>query len=93
MRFVWDENKNKENRKKHGIDFQDAVLVFNDDNRIEFYDESHSEEEDRFDTIGMVEDILFVVYTERGPLTRIISARIATPKERRLYYGRNVYDY
>ena len=93
MWFVWDENKNKANRKKHGIDFQDAVLVFNDDNRIEFYDESHSEDEDRYDTIGLVEDVLFVVYTERGRLTRIISARIATPKERSLYYGRELYDF
>lgn len=46
----------------------------------------HSLEEDRYNTIGMVEDVLFVVYTERKEKIRLISARLATEKERSLYY-------
>ena len=64
------------------------MRVFEDDNRIEFYDATHSDEEDRYNTIGMVRDILFVVYTERKEYIRIISARKANPKEQRLYYNR-----
>ena len=65
MRFEWDEMKNQLNRKKHGIDFETAMLVFNDLQRIEIYDEEHSITEDRYNTIGLVENVLFVVYTER----------------------------
>ena len=65
MRVEWDEMKNQLNRKKHGIDFETAMLVFNDLQRIEIYDEEHSITEDRYNTIGLVEDVLFVVYTER----------------------------
>ncbi len=88
MLFEWDEEKAAANLIKHGISFQDAILVFNDENYIEFYDAAHSVYEDRYNIIGMVEDVLFVVYTERRNRTRIISARIATPYERRLYYDR-----
>ena len=65
MRVEWDEMKNQLNRKKHGIDFETAMLVFNDLQRINIYDEEHSITEDRYNTIGLVEDVLFVVYTER----------------------------
>ena len=87
--FEWDDEKNAANVKKHGIDFEDAILVFNDENYIEFYDPAHSEEEDRYNIIGLVEDVLFVVYTERKQRIRIISARLATAMERRMYYDRN----
>ena len=50
--FVWDDAKNKHNIKVHHVDFETAMFVFNDVDRIEIYDESHSEEEDRYDTIG-----------------------------------------
>ena len=60
--------------------------VFDDVNRKEYYDVSHSDEEDRYFTIGMVRDILFVVYTDRSEVIRIISARKANEKEVRLYY-------
>ena len=50
--FIWDEAKNKHNLKIHHVDFETAMFVFNDSNRIEIYDESHSEEEDRWNTIG-----------------------------------------
>lgn len=87
LRFEWDETKAERNLKKHGIPFETAAKVFLDENRIEIYDEAHSMDEDRYITIGMAGDILFVVYTERNPSIRLISARLATERERRLYYG------
>lgn len=86
MEFEWDEQKEELNIKKHHISFNIAKRVFNDINRIEIYDMQHSIEEDRYNTIGMVEDVLFVVYTERKEKIRLISARLATEKERSLYY-------
>ena len=85
----WDDRKNEINRRKHGIGFEDAGLVFADEARIEMFDELHSDEEDRYITIGRVEDILFVVFTERPEhhSIRLISARRANAHERRLYYG------
>ena len=50
--FVWDEAKNRHNLKIHHVDFETAMFVFNDEDRIEIYDESHSEDEDRWDVIG-----------------------------------------
>ena len=90
MLFEWDEEKAAVNLKKHGVDFRDAVRVFLDPFRIEFYDAAHSIDEDRYNTIGKVREVLFVVYTERGPKARIISARKATPTERRIYDDRNL---
>ena len=72
--------------RKHGISFRTASKVFWDENRIEIY-KVHSIDEDRFITIGSVGEILFVVYTERDSRIRMISARLATNKERRIYYG------
>ena len=82
MLFEYDPEKNRKNIEKHGISFKSAARVFFDYDRIELYDEAHSGEEDRYDTIGdtsagnltvignlqdtrRVDDILFVVYTER----------------------------
>ncbi len=90
MLFEWDDNKEQINIKKHGMDFETASRVFDDENRIEIYDDLHSDYEDRYITIGMIDEITciaMVVYTERGTdVIRIISARKATPKERRKYY-------
>ena len=85
----WDDEKNEINRRKHGIGFEDARLIFGDEARIEMFDELHSDEEDRYITIGKVEDVLFVVFTERPEheSIRLISARKANARERRLYYG------
>lgn len=83
--FEWDNDKNERNKQLHGISFENAALVFNDKNRIELFDENHSATEDRIITIGKVDKVLFVVYTERGDITGIISARCAEKKERRLY--------
>lgn len=71
----WDEKKAAINKQKHGVSFEDAALVFTDINRIERRDKTHSQDEDRWQAIGMVEDILFVVYTERVETLRIIMAR------------------
>ena len=54
--FVWDDAKNKHNLKVHHVDFETAMFVFNDNDRIEIYDESHSEDEERWDTIGKPKD-------------------------------------
>lgn len=87
----WDDNKAAINYKKHGIHFEDAALIFLDDNLIADYDEEHSHDEDRIKVIGMVGKILVVIYTERGEKLRLISARNATKKERRKYYGQYSY--
>ena len=91
MVFEWDDTKNRLNIEKHGIDFDTAILVFNDTQRIEIYDFEHSITEDRYNTIGMVEDVLFVVYTERRNNIRIISARLATKAERSVYFDQKSY--
>ena len=87
MKFEWDIKKEKINIEKHGISFKTASLVFNDENRIEYYDQLHSTDEDRFITIGLVGKVIVVVYTERLSKYRIISARPATKEERRRYYN------
>lgn len=87
MTFEWDEEKNQLNIKKHGIDFSKILKIFSDENRIEFFDAEHSDDEERWQVIGKADAILFVVYTERGESTRIISARKADAQERRIYYA------
>ena len=84
----WDDSKDKSNIKKHGISFGTAALVFADENRIEYYDDAHSMTEDRYVVIGRVYGIIFVVYTMRNNAARLISARVATPTERDICYGK-----
>ena len=83
----WDENKNQQNIKKHGISFQTAALVFADEERIEYLDKLHSQDEERYVVLGCVQGILYVVYTMRDEYARLISARMATLYERKIYYG------
>ena len=94
--FVWDENKAITNWKKHRVTFEAAVEVFFDEYAIDRLDISHSDNEARRNIIGAVRDlakgseILFVVYVERvredvKDVIRIISARPANRKERKLY--------
>ncbi len=93
MRFQWDEEKNRLNQKKHHISFEYATYVFDDEYRYEVFDEEHSDDEDRYDVIGMVDDIIFVVCTYReNDIVRLISARKANKAERRKYYGNRDYD-
>lgn len=89
LSFEWDEEKNLKNQQKHGISFETAAYVFQDEYYIEMYDFEHSTDEDRYIAIGRVGDLLFVVFTERGETIRLISARLATESERRLYYDQN----
>ena len=90
MIFEWDEIKDETNIKKHdGISFKIAARVFLDSKRIEKYDEQHSTlEEQRWNAIGLVEDVLFVVFTERkNDIIRLISARKANQEEINEYYS------
>ena len=90
MVFEWDEEKNILNQRKHGISFETAAYVFADENYIEMYDFEHSISEDRYIAIGRVGDVIFVVFTERKEKIRLISARLATEAERRLYYDQDI---
>ena len=86
MKFEWDENKNKSNQDKHGIDFNDAKEVFEDNNRKTSPDLRQNYGEDRWITIGKILDIIIVVvYTIRDTAYRIISVRYAKKKERKSY--------
>ena len=89
MKIEWDTNKNDANMKKHHISFETAARVFLDENRLDYYDIVHSINEDRYITIGLVEEVIVVVYTLRKTRIRIISARLVTRKERELYYEEN----
>ncbi len=89
LSFEWDERKNKSNIIKHGISFETAAHVFFDEYLLEIYDEDHSDyNEDCYIAIGIVEQVLYVVYTDREENIRIISARPAEKDEERLYYER-----
>ena len=92
MKFEWDEDKNSINKEKHKISFETAVYVFNDPYYIEMFDFEHSIDEDRYIVIGKVGEVLFVVFTERKDVIRLISARLATNAERELYYDQDI-DY
>ena len=87
LNFEWDREKAKRNKIKHGISFKSAAKVFNDPNRLDLPDDEHSFEESRRKVIGMVDNILFVIYTERSNRIRLISAREATEEERSDYYA------
>ena len=91
IKFEWDPRKDSANQRKHGISFEEAQSVFFDENAIQFYDEGHAEQEDRFIMLGLSirSRILVVCHCERasGRAIRIISARKATSSERK-FYGR-----
>ncbi|MEQ9106821.1 MAG: BrnT family toxin [Limnobacter sp.] len=91
IKFEWDPNKGTANKLKHGVSFEEAQSVFYDEYAIQFYDEAHSEEEDRFLMLGLSNEsrVLLVCHCERndGEVIRIISARKATKIERKHYKG------
>jgi uncharacterized DUF497 family protein len=91
MRFEWDDQKSKKNSAKHGLSFDTACLVFDDPHAVSIQDR-HEHGEERWQTIGLVGQavILLVAHTCRDEghgdeIIRIISARKATPAERRIY--------
>ena len=95
--FEWDEDKAQKNLKKHGVSFDDAALVLADEDgdkfHVEEHDGSHSDGEDRYVTTASHPDdrsiVLIIAWTDRSTqdakITRIISARAATPAERKRY--------
>lgn len=89
LKFEWDDIKNQSNIKKHGISFEEATSVFNDDEALILTDEDHSQKEDRFILIGFsYKANLLVVchcYRENDLVIRIISARKANQLERNEY--------
>jgi uncharacterized DUF497 family protein len=86
MDFEWDDAKEQVNRKKHGVDFRTAAKVLLDPFVIEF-DDLDVTDELRFNAIGQVDGrMLFITYTMRGRVVRIISARGAEPHEKRKYH-------
>ena len=91
MKFSWDERKNKQNQKKHGVSFEEAKTVFFDENAVEYFDPDHSQEEDRFILLGLSSYLRILVvchcFREKASTIRIISARKATKKEQEAYTG------
>jgi hypothetical protein len=87
IKFEWDPRKARRNLRKHGIDFDEASTVFADTLSISIPDPSHSEDEERWVTMGLSNRrrLLVVVHTEEGAMFRIISARTADRLERRKY--------
>ena len=84
--FEWDDKKAAENHAKHAITFEAAVQVFLDENRIELTDVRKPYGEQRVNVTGMVDGIcITVTFTIRAEICRIISARPASRKERRIY--------
>ena len=86
--FEWDQEKVASNFEKHEVDFEDAKYVFLDSRRLVKEDKRRDYGEVRYQTIGAVSGaIVFVVYTLRGRVYGLISARRATASERNDYHG------
>jgi uncharacterized protein len=87
MKFEWDPRKADTNIRKHEVRFQEAATVFGDPLAITFEDPYHSEGEKRYLTFGLSQQmrLLVIAHTERGDRTRIISARLMTGRERKIY--------
>ena len=86
----WDDDKNEKNKRDHnGLGFEVAQYVFTDPERLERFDrsEGNAAGEERYQTLGKVGPVFFVVYTEREENKRIITARKADKTERRSYNG------
>lgn len=85
--FEWNPEKAAANLKKHGVSFEEAMSVFLDPLSLTVADPLHSDEENRFIISGFSENgrQLVVVHTDRNDKIRIISARLATPNEKRKY--------
>ena len=92
MKFDWNPDKNKSNIKKHGVDFEEAETVFQDEMALELFDDEHSEDEDRYIIIGISsktrELMVCHCYRNGGNVIRIISARRATKTEIAFYERR-----
>ena len=91
MDFEWDDTKAESNERKHGVTFADAMTVFADSLALTGFDPGHSDDEDRFITMGTSADgrLLIVSHTDRDDKVRLFSAREATRRERRDYEDGN----
>lgn len=91
IEFQWDPTKARDNLKKHGVSFEEARSVFFDEYARQFFDEEHSDDEQRFIMLGVSHRMRILVVChcerERGSVIRIISARKATATERQHYQG------
>ena len=87
MKFQWDKAKAAKNFVAHGVHFEEAQAVFDDQLYVDFYDPDHSDHEKRFLCFGRSKAgrLLVVSYTERSNSVRLISAREATRRERKDY--------
>ena len=87
LAFEWDESKAKVNTRKHGVTFEEASTVFADPLSVTICDPVRSEDEDRYIALGESQRrrLLVVVFTDRGDRIRLISARVATRRERKDY--------
>ena len=89
VHFRWDPSKNKTNKKKHGVNFEEAQTVFFDESAMEFFDTEHSKKEDSFLLLGKSFSLRTLMvchcYREKESIIRIISARKETLKERNTY--------
>lgn len=87
MKFLWDQKKASANLKKHGVSFEEASTVFHDVLSVTGSDPDHSGEEHRFITFGNLSQgrLLVGAHTDEGEHIRIISARLVTRRERRIY--------
>ncbi|HMV48357.1 MAG TPA: BrnT family toxin [Blastocatellia bacterium] len=86
MKYDWDSAKAVANEQKHGVSFDEACEAFDAPSAFHFFDDAHSIGEIRYNVVGASSRrLLFVVYTERGDVTRIISAREAGNYHRKLY--------
>ena len=90
IQFEWDTDKNKMNITKHGVSFEEAATVFDDENVIIILDGNHSDDEERFVALGMSAQsrVLLVCHCNRDNdcITRIISARKAENDEEGIYF-------
>lgn len=90
LTFDWDAAKARKNEVTHGVTFEEAVTIFYDPLLLTFFDAEHSDEEERFLSIGRSDRnrLFLVVHTDRGAAIRIISGRKATAAERKTYEQR-----
>jgi uncharacterized DUF497 family protein len=96
LTFEWDDRKNRANLKKHRISFEEAQTVFFDESAIEFFDPDHSRNENRFLLIGRSFKLRILIisycYRSQEKVIRIISSRLATRRERRIYLREKSYE-
>ena len=93
LTFVWDEEKDRANQRKHRISFAEARTVFYDENAREYSDPDHSESEERFILLGISGRLRVLVvchcYRESESVIRIISARRAQRSEEETYWSQD----